>query len=83
MYINKTVYTWTPTILQHRRCIISQNVNTDSALEDGRNYRPKRVELVEVINKASLLNLAGCLYYFINYEMSHKHQIQKTDYPEY
>jgi len=26
-----------------------------------RNYRPKHVELVEVINKLSLLRLVGCL----------------------
>ena len=32
---------------QHRRCIIPQS----SAPEDGRNYRPKHVELIEIINK--------------------------------
>jgi len=36
-----------------------------SAPEDGRNYRPKQVELIEVINKLSLLHLVGCLYYCI------------------
>jgi hypothetical protein len=34
-----------------------------SAPEDGRNYRPKNVELFEVINNLSLLHLVGCLYY--------------------
>jgi hypothetical protein len=43
---------------QHRRCIIPQT-------EDGRNYGPKQVELIEVINKLSLLHLVGCLYYCI------------------
>ena len=33
---------------QHRRCIIPQS----SAPEDGRNYRPKHVELIEIINKS-------------------------------
>jgi len=30
-----------------------------------RYYRPKHVELIEVINKLSLLRLVGCLYYCI------------------
>ena len=36
-----------PTMLQHCRCIIAQA----SAPEDGRNYHPKHVELIEIINK--------------------------------
>ena len=32
-------------------------------LVDGRNYRPKHVELIEIINKPLLLHLVGCLYY--------------------
>ena len=52
---------------QHRRCIIPQDVNTVSAPEDGRNYRPKHVELIVIINKnLLLLHLAGYLYYCIN-----------------
>ena len=35
-----------------------------SAPEDGRNYRPKQVELIEIINKPLLLHLVGCLYYW-------------------
>ena len=34
-----------------------------SAPEDGRNYRPKHVELIGIINKLLLLHLVGCLYY--------------------
>ena len=34
-----------------------------SAPEDGRNYRPKHVELIGIINKTLLLHLVGCLYY--------------------
>jgi hypothetical protein len=34
-----------------------------SAPEDGRNYRPKLVELIGIINKPLLLHLVGCLYY--------------------
>jgi len=46
-----------------------------SAPEGGRNYRPKHVELIEIINKLSLLHLVGCLYYSINDARSHKHHI--------
>jgi hypothetical protein len=31
-----------------------------SAPEDGRNYRPKLVELIGIINKLLLLHLVGC-----------------------
>ena len=34
-----------------------------SAPEDGRNNRPKHVELIGIINKPLLLHLVGCLYY--------------------
>ena len=46
-----------------------------TAPEDGRNYRPKHVELSEIVNKIILLRLVGCLYYCINDARSHKHQI--------
>ena len=35
-----------------------------SAPEDGRNYRPKQVELIEIINKPLLLHVVGYLYYW-------------------
>ena len=44
------------------------------APEDGRNYRPKHVELIEIIIKLLLLHLVGCLYYCINDARSHKHR---------
>jgi hypothetical protein len=34
-----------------------------SAPEDGRNHRPKRVELIGIINKPLLLHMVGCQYY--------------------
>jgi len=34
-----------------------------SAPEDGRNHRPKHVELIGIINEPLLLHLVGCLYY--------------------
>jgi hypothetical protein len=34
-----------------------------SAPEDGRNHRPKHVELIGIINKPILLHLVDCLYY--------------------
>ena len=49
---------------QHRRCIIPQAVKQSSAPEDGRNYRPKQVELIEIINKPLLLHLVAYLYYW-------------------
>ena len=36
-----------------------------SSPKDGRNYRPKHVELIEITNKLLLLHLVGCLYYYI------------------
>jgi len=44
-------------------CALYHKLKTQSsAPEDGRNYRPKHVELIEVINKLSLLHLVGGLY---------------------
>ena len=63
---------------QHRRCIIPQAVNTVGAPEDGCNYRPKRVQLIGIINKPLLLHLVGCLYYCIGDARSYKHQICKN-----
>ena len=49
---------------QHSGCIITQALKTQySAPEDGRNHRPKHVELIGIINKPLLLYLVGCLYY--------------------
>ena len=33
------------------------------APEDGRDQRPKHVELIVIINKPLLLHLVGCLYH--------------------
>ena len=46
-----------------------------SAPADGRNYRPKHVELIEIINKLLLLHPVGCFYYCIRDVRSLKHQI--------
>ena len=35
-----------------------------SAPEDVRNYRPKQVELIEIINKPLFLHIVGYLYYW-------------------
>jgi len=48
-----------------------------NALEDGRNYCPKHVELIEIINKPLLLHLGGYLYYCIRDARPHKHQTDK------
>jgi len=49
-----------------------------SAPEDGRNYRPKHVELMEITNELLLLHLVGCLYYFITHAQSHRHQMNNS-----
>ena len=45
------------------------------APDDGRNYRPKHAEVIEITNKLLLLRLVGCLYYCIRDARSHKHKI--------
>ena len=42
---------------------VERSSTSSSAPEDGRNYRPKHVELIGIINKQLLLQLLGCLYY--------------------
>jgi hypothetical protein len=45
--------------------------NTQSrAPEDGRDNRPKHVELIGIINKPLLLHLVACLYYFYHQKSS-------------
>jgi len=44
-------------------CTISCKTQS-SALKDGRNYRPKHVELIGIINKPLLLHQVGYLYYW-------------------
>ena len=46
-----------------------------SAPEDGRDHRPKHVDLVGIINKPLLLHLVGCLYYCISDARSSKYQL--------
>ena len=58
--------------IMHPRCCVpatswvhyTTSCNTQSsAPEDGRNHRPKHVELIWIVNKPLLLHLVGCLYY--------------------
>ena len=44
---------FTPCGIMHRRCclLVDQHAVEPSAPEDGRKYRPKHVELIEIINK--------------------------------
>jgi len=62
------------------RCIIPQAVTQSSAPEDGRNYHPKHVKLIEITNKLLLLHLVGC--YIIVSEM-HGHTNIKFIYSIY
>jgi len=54
---------------------LSHKLKTQSiAPEDGRNYRPKHVDLIENTNKLLLLHLDDYLYYCIRDARSQKHQ---------
>ena len=44
------------------------------APEDGRNHRPKHVELIGIINKLLLLYLVGCLYYLCKSYITQGHK---------
>jgi len=46
-----------------------------SAPEDGRDRRPKHVELIGIIIKLLLLHLVGYLYYLYQWCRSNKHKI--------
>ena len=60
--------------LQGRQHTTSCNTQS-SAPEDERDQRPKRVELIGIINKSLLLHLACVYIIFINEALSNKHQI--------
>jgi len=60
-----------------KKLLTGDKVTTQSSFPaEGRNYRPKHVELIGIINKLLLLHLVGCLYRCIRDARSHKHQIQ-------
>jgi hypothetical protein len=62
-------------------CIIPQAVKTQSsAPDDGRNHRPKHVELTGINNKPLLLHPVGCLCYCISDARSSKHQISALNF---
>ena len=58
-----------------KACGIMHRRYTVCAPEDGRNYRPKHVELIGIINKPLLLHLVGCLYYCISDIRSYTRQM--------
>ena len=54
--------------------------NTHSSVpEDGRDRRPKHVELIGIINKPLLLHLVGVYIIYINDARSSKYQIWKVN----
>ena len=65
-----------PTLL--RVDIVYTSLQQSRSPEDGRNYRPKHVELIEIINKLLLLHPVGCLHCCINDVRSHKYKIHLT-----
>ena len=48
-------------------------------MEDGRNYGPKHVELIGIINKLLLLHLVGCLYYCRHGIFREQRNVTKTE----
>ena len=46
-----------------------------SAPEDGRDHRPKHVELIGIINKPLLLHLVGVYIIYVSDAQSNKYQI--------
>jgi hypothetical protein len=51
--------------------------NTQSgAPEDGRDQRPKPVELIGIMNKPSLLHLVGVYVIYVNDARSDKYQMR-------
>ena len=46
-----------------------------SAPEDGRDHRPKHVELIGIINKLLLSHLVGVYIIYVNDARSNKYQI--------
>ena len=78
------LYEWIPFACLALVCRPAGNIvgttscNTQSiAPEDGRDQRPKHVELTGTINKPLLLHLVGCLCYWISDARLYKHQIYK------
>ena len=55
----------------------STSCNTQSsAPEDGRDQRPKHVEMIGIINKPLLLHLVGVYIIYINHARSNKYQTE-------
>ena len=57
------------------RYTTSCNTQVTSAPEDGRDYRPKYVELIGIINKPLLLHLVGVYIIYVNDSLSKNYQI--------
>ena len=68
-----------PTVLPAGgRVHYTTSCNTQSgASEDGRDQRPKHVELIGIINKSLLLHVVGVCIIYINDARSSKYQIKK------
>ena len=71
----------------HPRCYLpvtswvlyTTSCNTESsAPEDGRDHRPKHVELIGIINKSLLLHLVGVYIIYGNDARSNKYQIRSS-----
>ena len=59
--------------------LYTTSCNTESsAPEDGRDHRPKHVELIGIINKSLLLHLVGVYIIYGNDARSNKYQIRSS-----
>ena len=70
--------------IMHPRCCrpatswvhYTASCNTQSsAPEDGRDHRPKHVEMIGIINKPLLLHLVGLYIIYVNDTRSNKYQM--------
>ena len=79
--------------IKHRRCCLLVTSGKSSAPQDGRNYSPKHVELLEIINKiitvASswlfilvILSSLMCTYFHFKFSSGFYFLIQ-TSFPEF
>ena len=58
------VVTWLSQVTTIVGALYHKLQTQSSAPVDGRNHRPKHVELIEIIIEMLLLHLVVCLYYF-------------------
>jgi len=82
-----TVHLWHSNINNRRKCLqAASSVHYTTSCKhslvppvDGRNYRPKHVELIEIIKKLLLFHVVGCLYYYYFRSTEKTGKVEKSD----